>query len=266
MIDVLSYSFFQKALLAGVLTGLLCGLMSVFVVAKHMAFIGQGIAHAAFGGIALGLLLNIDPNLPAALFAIAMALGVSYLSGKNIKRRDLTIGVLLALSMALGVVFLSFSSGYQGSVMSYLFGNILAVNHLDIIWLIVIIILTITFLVAFSKELKFFAVNEQIAEVYGIPSALIQTLLLISISLAVISALRIVGIILVTSLFLVPGAVSLAFARSYKALFAISVVVSILSILVGLFLSYWLNIPSGATIVLVLSTIFIATQIVEKSR
>lgn len=266
MIDVLGYAFFQRALIAGVIAGVLCGLFSVFVVAKRMAFIGQGISHAAFGGISLGLLLGIDPNLPASVFAITMALGVSYLSGRSARNRDVAIGVLLALSMALGIVFLSLSSGYKGSVMSYLFGNILAVSRSDLVWLIAITFFCTLFLVIFAKELKFYIVSEDIAGIYGIPVNLIQTLLLISISMAVIAALRIVGIILVTSLFLVPGAVSLHFSKSYKSLFFLSAIISVLTMIIGLFASYILNIPSGASIVIILSIIYIATELFKRNK
>ncbi len=266
MIDVFGYAFFQRALIAGAIAGFLCGTFSVFVVAKRMAFIGQGISHAAFGGIALGLLLGIDPNFPASVFAIAMALGVSYLSGRSAKRRDVAIGVLLALSMALGIVFLSFSAGYKGSVMSYLFGNILAVDSGDLIWLIAITISCSIFLILFAKELKFYMVNEEIAGIYGLPVNLIQTLLLISISLAVIAALRIVGIVLVTSLFLVPGAVALHFSKSYRSLFVFSVILSVLTVIAGLFVSYILNVPSGASIVVILSIIYLVTKLIHRNK
>lgn len=266
MPELFGYSFFQRALIAGFMAGGLCGIFSVYIIIKRMAFIGQGISHAAFGGIALGLLLGISPNIPASLFAVGMALGISYLPARGGTRRDAIIGILLSFSMALGVIFLSLSSGYTGSVMSYLFGNILSVTYIDLLWLAVITVVSIFYFIIFYKELKFFSVDEGMAEIYGIPVKPIQTGLLVCIALVVIATLQVVGIILVTALLIVPGAVAMHLCRSYRSLFIVSISIGLIAVIAGLFLSYFLNIPSGATIVVVLTGLFFISRIVRRRK
>ncbi len=266
MIEPLTYGFFQRALLAGVFAGAICGLLSVFVVIKRMAFIGQGISHAAFGGVALGLLLGITPRIPAAIFAVAMALGVSFISRRKAIPRDALIGILLALSMALGIVFLSMSAGYTGSIISYLFGNILMVTRTDLLVLLIVTILGGLYVILFFKELQFYVFDESIAGVYGVPVFPIQIGLMVCIALAVIASVQVVGIILVTAMLVIPGTVALFIGRSYIGLFVISIIVGVLSSIAGLFLSYYLNIPSGATIVIVLSIIFFVIGILKSSK
>jgi len=256
MSEILSYSFFQRALFAGLLAGGLCGLLSVYIISKQMAFIGQGISHAAFGGVSLGLLLSIDPLIPAAFFAVIMALGVAWLSSSGRTNRDTIIGILMASSMALGVVFLSLAKGYKGSVISYLFGNILAVTNKDLIWLTAVSLISVIFVLLFRKELTFFLFDERIARISGIPINLIQIGLLICIAFAVIASVHMVGIILVTAFLVIPGAIGQTLGRRLYVLFVISLLSGILSVIIGLFVSYLLNIPSGATIVLVLTFFF----------
>ena len=257
------YAFFQRAFIAGILSGGVCGALSVYIVAKRMAFIGEGISHAAFGGVTLGLLLGISPPLTAALFAIAMAIGISVLSKRGDIHRDTIIGVLLAGSMALGVLFLSFAKTYTGAVMSYLFGNILAVNKTDLLILVAITVLTISFIWAFYKELKFYSFDERIARIYGIPVGKIEIGLLVLIALAIIASIQVVGVILVTAFLVVPGAIAVLFARNFRTLIVIACIVGILSAIAGLTVSYFLDIPSGATIALLLSLAFLVSKIVK---
>ena len=265
MIEALGYAFFQRAILAGVIAGGLCGLLSVYVVARRMAFIGQGIAHAAFGGIALGLFLGIAPTPLAALFGIIMALGVSALSRGDKVSSDTLIGLLMASLMALGVVFLALSSGYTGSVTSYLFGNILAVERTDLIWLSATALAGILYVTIFYKELKFYTFDQRMARIYRIPVAGIRTGFLTIIALAVISSIQVVGIILVTALLVIPGAIAMLLGRRFSELVIISVITGIVSAAGGLALSYALDIPSGATIVLLLAAVFAVVYIVTRA-
>jgi ABC-type Mn2+/Zn2+ transport system permease subunit len=258
------YAFFQRAFVAGVLSGGVCGALSVYIVSKRMAFIGEGIAHAAFGGISLGLLLGISPMPTAAVFAIAMAVAISLLSKKGDIQRDTLIGILLSVSMALGVIFLSFARTYTGAIMAFLFGNILAVKTSDLYILIGVTLLIALYLSAFYKELKFYAFDERMARIYGIPVGWIEIGLLSLIALAVIASVQIVGVILVTAFLVVPGAIALLFARSFGALIAISCAVGILAAITGLILSYYLDIPSGATIALLSGVSFLILKIVKR--
>jgi len=264
MIEMMGYAFFQKALLVGIVAGLLCGFLSVFVVSKKMAFIGQGISHAAFGGVALGLFLGLNPMVFALIFALIMAFGISALSLKGLSNRDSLIGIFMATAMALGVIFLSRSTGHSTSVMSYLFGSILSVGNGDIIWLMVVAVIVIAGGLIFFKELQFYAFDELIASLYGIPVRAVQYGFFVSVALAIIVSMQIVGVILITALLVIPGSVALIWCKKYKSLFWISTSTAVLSAVLGLILSYFLNIPSGATIVIVLAAAFAVSYVFGK--
>ncbi len=264
MIDALSYTFFQRALVAGIIAGALCGLLSVFIIAKKMAFIGQGISHAAFGGVALGLFLGINPLPTATLFAVAMALGVAALSKSGYLHRDAIIGIIMALGMAIGVVLLSFTRSYAGTVTSYLFGNILAVGRTELHFLIAVAILCFGYIFLFYKELEFFVFDEHMARRSGIPVDRIQQGLLVCIALTVIASIQVAGIILITALLVVPGVVAVLIGRRFGSLFPISIATGVVASIIGLFISYALNIPSGASIVFVLTILFAIAMVFKR--
>jgi len=265
MADFFSYGFFRTALLAGILTGFLCGVLSVLITIKRLSFIGQGISHAAFGGVAFGLLVGISPSITALFFAIVMAISISVLSKRESMQRDAIIGILLSAFMALGIIFLSMKKTYTGSVMGYLFGNILAVNRGDILWLIAATILSLGFISIFYKELQFYAFDEKIAHIYGIPVVPIQTALLVIVSVAIIASIRIVGVILVTAMLTAPGAMALLISKRYNSLFLIAPVAGIVAGVLGLVVSFVLNIPSGAAITLVLTIFYLLVKFIESA-
>jgi zinc transport system permease protein len=202
--------------------------------------------------------------LTATIFAVAMALVVAFSSKRGSLDRDTIIGIVMATSMAIGVLLLSFATSYTGTVMSYLFGNILAVGRTELFFLIAVAILTFVFIALFYKELEFFAFDEQMARHSGIPVDPIQATLLVFIALAVIASIQIAGIILVTALLVVPGAIAMLIGRRFGSLFPISIATGVIASIIGLSISYILDIPSGATIVLTLAIFFAVATIIKK--
>jgi zinc transport system permease protein len=256
MIDVLSYGFMQRALAAGILVGVLCGVLGFFVVLKRLSFIGVGISHSAFGGIAIGVLLGIDPLVAAAVFSTGVAWAIGWLSRKGRLHEDTAIGILFSAAMALGVALISLSSAYQVDLFGYLFGNILAVSPRDL-WLlggIVVVVLTGVGLV--FKELLFLTFDEEVARANGLPVSALYFLLLTALALAVVAAIRVVGLILVEALLVMPAAIGYQLAGGYRGMLVISVASAVLSAIAGLVVSYCLNVAAGATIVLVLTALF----------
>ncbi|MCK5834006.1 metal ABC transporter permease [bacterium] len=264
MIDAFSYSFFQRALAAGVISGVLCGILSIYIIARRMAFIGQGISHAAFGGVALGLFFGINPLTPAALFAIAMAFGINFFSKHGRVSRDTIIGILLSSSMAIGAILIALSKNYSGSISSYLFGSILSVGKAELWYLIVVTFICLVFVGIFFKELKFIAFDERMAGLYGIHKDAIQLGLLVGIALAVIAAIQVLGIILVNAFLIIPGAIAVMLCRKYNSLFWVAPTIGAVSALIGLVISFLLNIPSGAAIVLLLAIAFVVVFTIKK--
>jgi zinc transport system permease protein len=266
MLDALGFAFMQRALLAGVLAAALCGVLGFFVVLKRLAFIGVGISHSAFGGIALGLLFGVEPLLAAAGFATIVAWAVGWISRKGRLHEDTVIGILFSSAMALGVAVLSLSRSYQVDLFGYLFGNILAVSPADL-WMLGGIGAVVLLMVALLfKELLFLTFDEEVARASGLPVTRLYFVLLTCLALTVVAAIRVVGLILVEALLVIPGAIGYQLAAGYRGMLAIAVCSAVLSAVAGLFISYALDIAAGATIVLVLTALFFATVGVARLR
>jgi zinc transport system permease protein len=266
MAELLSYGFMQRALVAGILVGALCGVLGFFVVLKRLSFIGVGISHSAFGGIAIGVLCGVEPLIAAAAFASMVAWGIGWLSRKGRLHEDTAIGILFSSAMALGVALISLSRAYQVDLFGYLFGNILAVSSSDLWMLAAICVLVLAAVGLLFKELLFLSFDEEVARANGLPVTPLYFLLLTCLALAVVAAIRVVGLILVEALLVIPAAIGYQLARGYRAMLGISATSAVLSAIGGLFISYFLNIAAGATIVLVLAALFFLALALGRSR
>jgi ABC-type Mn2+/Zn2+ transport system permease subunit len=254
--DILEYAFMQRALIAAVLVGIVCSVIGTYVVLKKLAFIGAGISHSAFGGIALGYLLGLSPIGVAIPFCLAAAMAIGWVSKKGRVSEDTAIGIFFASAMALGVFFIGLKEGYNVDLFGYLFGSILSVSSSDI-WLIVGLGLgVIGVVLLLFKEFFFMSFDEEMAAVSGLPVRQLYFLLLGLMALTVIVSIKIVGIILVEALLVIPAAAAFQLTRNFVRMMLLSVLLGVVSGVMGLFLSYWLNLPSGATIVLTAAAIF----------
>ncbi|MFC1846402.1 metal ABC transporter permease, partial [Chloroflexota bacterium] len=250
MLEALQYEFMRNALMAGLLAALACGIIGVYVVVKRIVFISGGIAHAAFGGVGLGYLLNINPILGALFFSLASALGIGYVIRKTRLPEDTAIGVIWAVGMALGIIFIGLTPGYAPDLFSYLFGNILTVPAIDLIFMLVLDIIIITVVVMFYKEFLAISFDEEFSTVVGVPVGKLYFILLSMIALTVVVLIRVVGIILVIALLTIPPALARQFTYDLRKMMLISVALGILFTFGGLWLSYEINLASGATIIL----------------
>lgn len=256
MPEIFQYHFMQNALLAGLLAGVACSVLSVFVVSKRMSFIGSGIAHAAFGGVALGLLLDVNVDVTAALFAVVVALLVGLLGRDKNVSEDSAVGLLLTVSMALGLVFLSLKEEYTSEVFGYLFGDILAVTDTELKIILVLSFVVVLTVRLFYKELLYFTFDEEMAGISGLPIGILRTLLFVLIAMTVVLAMKAVGIILVSALLVIPGMTALIISRRFSRAIVLAAVFGVGSCFAGLLGSALLGISSGATIVLTLAAIF----------
>lgn len=246
----------QRALLAGLLIAGLCALFSVFVVLKRLSFIGVGISHSAFGGVALGFLLGIDPTLMAALFSGAVALCIGFINRQGRLHEDTTIGIFFALAMALGILFIGLSGRYNVDLFGYLFGNILAITGRDL--LIVLVAAPVVFVLVLSlfKELLFLSFDEEVARVSGVAVAPVYYFFLLAMAITIVIAIKLIGIVLVSALLVLPAATARQLTMSCRGMILWSIGLAAFSTLCGLFLSYQLNLASGATIVLFAGALF----------
>lgn len=266
MIEALQYEFMRNALLAAVLVSIACGIVGTFVVTKRIVFISGGIAHAAFGGIGLGYLLGVNPVITAIPFSLLSALTIGTISKRVRISEDSAIGILWAVGMALGILFIALAPGYAPDLFSYLFGSILTVPNSDIVLmlaldLIIIILVALTF-----KELQAISFDEEYSRISGVPTQALYLLILCLVALSIIVLIRVVGIILIIALLTIPTVIAKQFTYQLRKLMVFSTACAVVLTVFGLWISYLFDIPSGATIVLVLSAAFLVSVVVKKVK
>jgi zinc transport system permease protein len=252
-----THSFMVRALVGGVLVALVCSVFSFFVNVRRLAFAGEGIAHAAFGGVAIGILAGLNTMIAAGAFCVLVALGIGWFSKKGHIHEDTVIGILYSASMALGVVLIAAAHAYNVDLMSYLFGSVLALTWGDVIVLAIVSVLSIAFAVLFFKELIFTVFDEETASASGIHASFAYYGLLVTIALVIVVSIKLIGIILVSALLVIPGAVGMQLSRNYRGVIAVSMASALCSVVLGLVFSFRYNLASGASIVLTLFGIFI---------
>ena len=262
--EIFKLTFMQHAFLAGVMLSVVLAVISFFVVLRRLSFIGVGVAHSAFGGVALGALLGISPMLTAVAFALAVSNAIGYISSRGKLSTDTAIGIFFSLAMALGVIFIGLSNQYNIDLFGYLFGNILAITRQDLITIAILggLVLFSTFLL--FKELLFVAFDREVAFVSGMSVTFLDHYLLSILALSVVISIKIVGIVLVSALLVILGAVALQLTNRYPLMIAISIIIALTATIGGLFISYYADIASGATIVTLASVLFFGTFMIGR--
>ena len=254
--ELFTYDFFLKAVLAAVFASISCGIIGSYIVSRRIVFISGGITHASFGGIGLAFLLGFNPLLGAVLFAVAAALGIQFFTKVAEIREDSSIAIWWSLAMALGIIFVFMTPGYTPNLMSYLFGNILTVTSSELWWMFLLNMLIIAFFSLFFRQILYIAFDEEFARTAGMPVQLFNYLTMILIALTVVLNIRVVGIILILSLLTIPQASANLFTKDFRKLLVLSSVFAFIGTLLGLFISYFMDIPSGAAIIFTLVLMF----------
>jgi ABC-type Mn2+/Zn2+ transport system permease subunit len=266
MLELLSLGFFQRALLAGIVLSVLCGALSVFVILRRLAFVGVGISHSAFGGVALGFLLGVDPLWTGTAFAALVAVLIEWSCSRGRVEEDAAIGIFFAASMALGVVFLSLSRTYNVDVFGFLFGNILAIGDRQVVQILAVTLVVLALLAAFFKELVFLSFDEEMAWVSGLPVAVLRYLFLVLMALVIIISMYLVGIILVSALLVIPGAIARNLTGHIRTMLGASIGAALTATVGGLCLSFQVDWPSGPTVVLLLAGFFFISTLLSPRR
>lgn len=256
MLELLQYSFIQNALAAAVLASIACGIIGVYVVVKKIVFISGGIAHASFGGIGLGYYLGVNPMLGVLPFSLISALIMGTVSKRSKIPEDSAIGILWSLGMALGIIFVYLTPGYAPDLMTYLFGNILTVPRFDLYFMLALDIVIVGAVYLFYKEFLALSFDEEFTTVQGLPTEKLYLFLLCIIALTIVVLIKVVGIILVIALLTIPASLSRKFTHNLKQMMLISITFGAVISVTGIGLSYALDVPSGATIILVLSLVY----------
>ncbi len=262
--EFLTYPFIQRALIASMMIGVLCPFVGNFVVLRKMSFFSDAISHAAFAGIAAGALLGMDLSLSSLLFAILIAILIAFLSEKTTLSHDTVIGVAFSGAIASGMLIIGMMKSFRGDIFTFLFGDILAITTMDLMLIFLFSMVTITILLVYLKPLLYITFNKDLARLEGINVRFFEYLLFMIIAVVITVSLKIMGIILVTSLLIVPAASAKNLASNMKSLFILSCIFGIVSGLLGMIASIYLNTSSGPTIVLVSIGIFFMTMLKKK--
>ncbi|MCP4149207.1 MAG: metal ABC transporter permease [bacterium] len=255
--ELFNYQFFIYALLAALFSSITCGFIGTYIVSRRIVFISGGISHASFGGVGIGYYMGLNPLLGAAVFSVLAAVGIESFSRKSELREDSLIGMMWSFGMAVGIIFIFITPGYSANLMSYLFGNILTVSSFEIYLMAGLSLVIVSFFILLFKEILFLAFDEEYARTQGIPTSIINYVLISLVALTIVINIRVVGIILVISLLTIPQATANLITKSFKHMILFATGFGFLSSVSGLFLSYYLNIPSGAAIIFVAIFIFL---------
>jgi len=256
VIELFQFTFMQRAFVVSTITGLLCAIIGVYIVLRGMAFIGAGIAHASFGGVALGFLIGINPFFTAIIFCIFTAWGIGIISEKKRVKEDTAVGIFFASTMALGVLFVGFIKGYNIDIFGYIFGNILSVSAFDVWSSLLLALIVITVIILYYKEFLYITFDIEMATVTGLPVRLLNFIMLTLVALTIVISIKSVGIVLVSALIVTPAAAAYQLTDNFRKMMLLSIMLGIFSSWAGLILSAIFNVASGATIVLTATFIF----------
>ncbi len=260
VLELFGYTFFQHALLAALLTSIACGITGTYIVTRRLVFLSGGITHASFGGIGIAFYLGIYPLAGAAVFAIISALLIVFFSKRDAIRPDSLIGMLWSFGMAVGTIFIFITPGYTPNLMSYLFGNILTVTQLDLTLLGLLATgVVVVFMLLYPLILSV-SFDEEFARTRRQPVQVINVVLMVLVSLSIVMTIRVAGIVLVISYLTIPQAVAGIFTRRLSSLMILSVIISIVGSLLGLWAAYVYDIPSGASIIFTFILLFLLAK------
>lgn len=250
MLEWLEYPFMQRAVLACLSVGSLAAFLSVFVVQRRLAFIGSGLAHASFGGVAIGIYFGFNPSLAAGASVLLLSILLTKIRQKTFIQSDTIIGILMSAAMALGIFLLSQTSSFGGDAMSYLFGSVLSVQSADLYfaWILVVVVI-------FSMKLwtrwAFESFDSELAECEGLPVQRDELFLNILLGLSIVASLKVLGVVLLSAFLILPGASARLISKSFSGMLVFSVAVGVVTSLAGLVLSYSLDTPISAAIILI---------------
>lgn len=269
--NIIQYDFMKNALLVGLLSSICCGIIGTYIVNKKMVFISSSISHASYGGLGIGVYLIYylklpmkDPLIFGLIFSILSGVLILVLKDYFNVDSDLGIGIAMSLGMAIGIIFSFMTPGYQADMSTYLFGNILLSNNINIIALLILNIITIIFFVIFYKSILYSSFDENFYKLYDVPIKFINYFMIILISSAIIINIKTIGIILIISILTIPQATASIIAKKYSNIIYLSIIFSFLGILFGLYFSYLLNIPSGPSIIVILTLLLVVVKIIKK--
>jgi zinc transport system permease protein len=264
MLELLNYEFMQRAIAAGLLVAVICPLVGIFVVMRRLSMIGDTLSHASLAGIAAGMLGGFYPLWGALVFSLSAAIGVEQLRKRFPQYAELSISIVLSASIGLAAVLISLANSFNADLMSYLFGSIIAVNMLDIYTILALSVIIIISVWLLYKEFFYMTFDEEGAELAGIPVSALNIYFTVLTAMTIVVSMRVVGMLMVSSLMVVPVAAGLLISKSFKNTVFLSVAFAVISVIVGLLTSYYFDLAPGGSIVL--TSVFILLAVIAVKR
>ena len=263
--EILTYGFMQRALISGVAIALMCSVVGLFLVLRRYSLFGDALAHAAFGGIAAGLFIGIYPMWTAFVVSIASAVSLTKIRQKFQISGDATVAILLSSGLAMGVILISLSGGFTVDIFSFLFGSILLVSLENTILILGLAGSILIVILLLYRQLVYTTFNEEQAKVSGIQVEKLNYLLIVIAGITVVSSMQLVGILLISSLIVIPNVTAMMFSRGFKQTSILSMIFAVSSVVIGILASYSLNIAPGGMIVLVSIAIFAVSLAIKSA-
>ncbi|MBI4836271.1 MAG: metal ABC transporter permease [Candidatus Abawacabacteria bacterium] len=262
--SIFDLPFMMRALLAGCLVALLTSQLGVLVISRKLAFLGDTLSHAAFTGIAIGIALGINLNLTVFLLAVIIAFVLTWLQDKSSLSSDTYIALLYSSLLAFGIVIVSHSQGLRAELFQYLFGDILAVSFTDIIIMASVVIISILLLIICYRPLLMITIDQDLAHSQGVKVKIYNYLFTLLLALATAITIKLIGVLLLSALLIIPAAIALTIARSLKQTLILSLLSAELMAIIGIFVSYLYDLPTGPTIILIGTGFFVLINVLKR--
>jgi zinc transport system permease protein len=264
--NIFAYDFLVNAFVASILSGITCGIVGCYVVARRKVFLSSGITHASFGGLGIALYAGLNPILGALLFAIISSVGIEYASRRGGVREDSAVGIIWSVGMAIGALFMSLRPGYATDLTSYLFGNILLVDNRDIVWLTLLTLFVVIGAIIWLRRIMFIAFDEDFARSQAVAVTAVSYLMAIIIAITIVLSIKVMGIILLLSLTTIPVVIANSLTKDYRKIAILSATIAVVGNIAGFLLSYHYDIPTGSCIIFILVLLLVGVKLLTLYR
>jgi ABC-type Mn2+/Zn2+ transport system permease subunit len=259
--EPLAFEFFRQGLAASLLVGALCGMLGVYIVLRRMSYIGHGLSHSVFGGAVIGYVASINFYLAAGVWGFLSALAINATARRRRIGADAAIGIVTTASFAIGVALISKTRSFTRNFEAALFGNILGVTPLDLLVVALVTVGVAAFILLFYKQLLFLTFDPEVAPIYGVRVGLVDSLFALAMAATIVASINVVGVTLIAATLVIPSTTARLMTDSFGRMIVISTVIGALAGGLGMYVSYWLDVSSGATIVLLEAALFIVTLV-----
>ena len=264
MLEMFEYEFMQRAFVAGILIATLASISGTFIVLKRYSLMSETLAHSALVGVAVGLVAGYNPLWMAVIVAVISAWLIEYLRSSFAIYSDAILSILLSGSLAIAIIIVSLGGAFNNSLFSYLFGSILSVSSEDVVTILIFGSISLLLLIAFSRELYFIAYDEEVAKTSGIRVKFLNFLLVTVVAIIIALSIRVVGSLLIGALMVIPTVAALQYRVGFLHTVLISLFIALFSVIAGMTFSFYFSLPSGATIVLCVISIFILSLVINR--